>query len=138
MKILIEPAVAMSPKMTVTTSASTTELIATKTIKYLEAYYFLKSITRLQWYFASLRKTIEVSTISVALSKDEWATKFHKDKNARPMSILGEILDAASANRQYRLSFRRRYTSFCQHRHRRFECTLLVVANFDAPILLLH
>ena len=61
-----------------------------------EAYYVLEAVNKLHSYFTGLSQAFEVSSIFAALSKDEWAETFYKDKDDKSVTVLKEILNAVA------------------------------------------
>ena len=57
-------------------------------------YWVLLAITKLHSYFRGLGESFEVSAIGAALSKDQWATEFYKDKDVKQVTALKEVLNA--------------------------------------------
>ena len=62
-----------------------------------QAYYVMESINRFHSYFMGMRQGFTVSAIASALSKDNWATTFYKDKDDKQVKALREILTATQA-----------------------------------------
>lgn len=58
------------------------------------AYYVLLGVHHLNTYFNGLHDSFVVSAIGAALSKDQWATKFYKDKDDKQVTALKETLNA--------------------------------------------
>ena len=58
-----------------------------------QTYYVMESINRLHSYFMGLRQSFSVSGIAAALSKDEWALTFYKDKDDVSATVLKEIFN---------------------------------------------
>ena len=58
-----------------------------------QAYYVLQATNHLHGYFLGLAQSFEVSAIGAALSKDQWATKFYKDKDVKSVTVLKEMLN---------------------------------------------
>ncbi|KAI4092249.1 MAG: hypothetical protein LQ344_003607 [Seirophora lacunosa] len=61
-----------------------------------QAYYTMESINRLHEYFAGLSEAFQIASIATALSKDSWATTFYKDKDLKSVTVLKEVLNAAT------------------------------------------
>ncbi|KAI4166226.1 MAG: hypothetical protein LQ342_000112 [Letrouitia transgressa] len=61
-----------------------------------QAYYVLESTNRLHAYFQGLSEAFSTAAIASALSKDEWALTFYKDKDDKSVTALKEILNAAT------------------------------------------
>lgn len=55
----------------------------------------MESINRFHAYFMGMREGFTVSAIGAALSKDDWATTFYRDKDAKQVTALREVLNAA-------------------------------------------
>ena len=61
-----------------------------------EAYYVMESLSRFHTYFVGMREGFTVSAIGSALSKDDWATTFYKDKDYKQVAALREALNFAN------------------------------------------
>ena len=59
-----------------------------------EAYYVMESLNRIHTYFMGLREGFTVSAIASALSKDDWASTFYRDKDVKQVTALREVLNA--------------------------------------------
>ena len=59
-----------------------------------EAYYVMESLSRIHTYFMGMREGFTVSAIGAALSKDNWAMTFYKDKDVKQVQALREVLNA--------------------------------------------
>ncbi|KAH8433965.1 uncharacterized protein LDX57_011601 [Aspergillus melleus] len=60
------------------------------------AYYVLESVNRLHTYFTGLGEAFTTTALGAALSKDEWALTFYKDKDAKSVTALKEALNAVT------------------------------------------
>lgn len=56
------------------------------------AYYVLESVNRLHTYFTGLSEAFTTSALGAALSKDEWALTFYKDKDDKSVDSLKNVL----------------------------------------------
>ncbi|KAL9100721.1 MAG: hypothetical protein Q9163_003928 [Psora crenata] len=68
--------------------------IATLNSKGLEvrqAFYVMECFPRLRGYFAGLRQAFTVGAIGAALSKDNWATTFYRDKDVKQVAAFREL-----------------------------------------------
>ena len=61
-----------------------------------QAYYVMESLSRVHAYFVGLREGFTVSSIGSALSKDDWASTFYKDKDYKQITALREALNGAN------------------------------------------
>lgn len=57
-------------------------------------YYVLESVNRLHSYFTGVGQAFSTAALGAALSKDEWATTFYKDKDVKSVTALKEVLNA--------------------------------------------
>jgi hypothetical protein len=57
------------------------------------AYYVLESINRLHSYFHGIGESFTTTALGAALSKDQWATTFYKDKDDKSVTPLREMLN---------------------------------------------
>ncbi len=58
-----------------------------------QTYYIMESLVGIHTYFTGLREAFTVSAIGAALSKDNWAMTFSKDKDDKSVIALREILN---------------------------------------------
>lgn len=72
------------------------EILNAKGNETRQAYYTMESINRLHEYFAGLSEAFQIASIATALSKDSWATTFYKDKDLKSVTVLKEVLNAAT------------------------------------------
>ncbi|KAJ5389493.1 uncharacterized protein N7496_000561 [Penicillium cataractarum] len=57
-------------------------------------YYVLESVNRLHSYFTGVGQAFSTAALGAALSKDQWATTFYKDKDDKDATVLKEVLNA--------------------------------------------
>lgn len=58
------------------------------------SYYVLESVNRLHSYFTGVGQAFSTAALGAALSKDQWATTFYKDKDDKDATVLKEVLNA--------------------------------------------
>ncbi|KAI2792241.1 hypothetical protein POX_b02278 [Penicillium oxalicum] len=59
-------------------------------------YYVLESVNRLHSYFLGVSQAFSTAALGAALSKDEWALTFYKDKDDKSVTVLKEILNVVT------------------------------------------
>ncbi|KAL9128843.1 MAG: hypothetical protein Q9217_002569 [Psora testacea] len=70
------------------------EMLNNKGPEIREAYYVMESLNRIHAYFMGLREGFTVSAIGAALSKENWASTFYRDKDNKQVNALKQALSA--------------------------------------------